>query len=124
MTTISVIADILGIIFLCLGIILFIFEVIGIYKYRFVLNRMHSAGMGDSLGIFLALLGLMLISGLNYTTLKFALVIFFMWLTSPTASHLISGLEALTNDNIEDNADIRVEDLKSYVDGHIEGEDI
>ena len=117
---ISNVFNVLGLILMCLGTVVFVFGVIGIYKYNFVLNRMHAAGMGDTLGLFLCLLGLIFISGFNYTSLKFFLICTFMWFTSPTSSHLLSGLEALCDDEVSKNADVRVEDLKSYVDGHIE----
>lgn len=120
MTALGMAADILGLILLCLGIIPFIFEAVGLCKYKFILNRMHIAGMGDSLGLFMCMAGLMLISGLNFTTLKFALIVLFMWMTSPTSSHLISGLEVLTEDELDEYADVRVDDVKSYVDCVIE----
>ena len=112
----SAVCGLIGTVFLFLGVLVFIFEIAGIYRYRFVLNRMHAAGMGDTLGLFLCLVGLMFIGGLNFTTLKFALVIAFMWMTSPTSSHLISGLVSLTDDRLDKNVDVRVDDLKSHVD--------
>lgn len=115
MTTINSILGLVGSILLFLGVFIFVIEIFGIYRYRFVLNRMHAAGMGDTLGLLLCLVGLMLISGINYTTLKLLLVIIFMWMTSPTSSHLISGLVTLTDDRLPENADVKVEDLKSHV---------
>jgi len=111
--------SVIGIIFIILGIICFLFEMIGMIRYKYVLNRMHVAGMGDTLGAFLCILGLMFISGLSFTTLKFALVIVFLWFSSPTSSHLISGLEALTDDELNKFADVKVDDIKELVDGHI-----
>ena len=123
MAIIDIITTIIGLILLFLGLLVFIFEIIGISKYRFVLNRMHAAGMGDTLGIFLCMLGLMFISGLNFTTLKFALIVVFLWFSSPTASHLISGLETLTDEDLSKFADVQVENIKEYVDQRINGEE-
>lgn len=120
MSMISAVMGIIGAMFLFLGVLVFICEIFGIIRYKYVLNRMHAAGMGDTLGLFLCLLGLMLISGINFTTLKFALVILFVWLTSPTSSHLISGLVSLTDEEIEKHAKVDVDDLKSYVDVDID----
>ena len=120
MSMISAAMGIIGALFLFLGVLVFICEIFGIIRYKYVLNRMHAAGMGDTLGLFLCLLGLMLISGINFTTLKFALVILFVWLTSPTSSHLISGLVSLTDEEIEKHVKVDVEDLKSYVDVDID----
>ena len=41
-----------------LGLIFEISAVIGVFRFRYVLNRMHAAAMGDTMGIFLMLLGL------------------------------------------------------------------
>jgi len=117
MANISAVFGFAGAILLFLGVIVFIFEIIGVYKYKFVLNRMHAAGMGDTLGLFLCLSGLAMISGFTFTSLKFALVVLFMWFTSPTASHLISSLVALTDENLGEKADIQVEELSTFVDG-------
>lgn len=115
MSNISAILGFAGAILLFLGVIVFVFEIIGIYKYKYVFNRMHAAGMGDTLGLFLCLAGLGLISGFTFTTLKIALVIILMWFTSPTSSHLIASLVALTDDKLNKNADVRVDDLESFV---------
>ena len=112
--SISEIFKIIGLVFLLGGILIYIFEIIGIIKYKYLLNRMHAAGMGDTLGIFMCLFGLILISGINYTSAKIALVIFFLWFASPTASHLISKLEVDTDEEINKFVDVQIkeEDLR------------
>ena len=67
----------------------------------YVLNRMHAAAMGDTLGIGFSFLGLMIMSGWNFTTLKLFLVILFLWFSSPVSSHLIARLEVTTNEDKE-----------------------
>ena len=88
---------ILGTGMLLAGMYIFALQVFGVFKFRYVLNRMHSAAMGDTLGIGICLVGLMILSGWNFTTLKMGLVIVFLWCASPVSSHLISRLEATTN---------------------------
>lgn len=92
-----------------IGLIFFIVELYGVFHYKYVLNRMHAAGMGDTLGISMSLIGLMIFSGFNYTTLKMALVIIFLWCASPVASHLISRLEVTTNEELEDYCEVEEE---------------
>lgn len=99
---------ILGSLFLLIGMVIFCVQLLGVFRYKYVLNRMHAAAMGDTLGISFSLVGLMIFSGLNFTTLKFALVVVFLWCASPVSSHLISRLEVTTNENLEENC--RVED--------------
>lgn len=87
-----------GLLLVSLGI--FALQIFGVYKFKYVLNRMHAAAMGDTLGIGVALTGLILLSGVNFTSLKMGLVIVFLWLASPVSSHLISRLEVITNEQL------------------------
>ena len=80
------------------GLVTFIIEIIGVFRFRYVLNRMHAAAIGGTLGIGFALLGLIVISGFNFTSLKLLLVIVFLWFSSPVSSHLIARLEVSTNE--------------------------
>ncbi len=89
-----------GTVFILIGITIFCVELIGVFRYKYVLNRMHAAAMGDTLGISFSMVGLMIFSGLNFTTLKMALVVLFLWCASPVSSHLIARLEAETNENL------------------------
>jgi len=74
--------------------------VIGVYRFQYVLNRMHAAAMNDTLGILCAMLALIVAEGFTFTSLKFLLVIVFLWVSSPVSSHLIGRLEITTNENI------------------------
>ena len=84
-------------IFILSGLVFELISVIGVYRFKYVLNRMHAAAMGDTLGISLVLVGLMVIRGVSFDSLKFLLIIFFLWLASPVSSHLISRLETTMN---------------------------
>ena len=61
---------IVGTAVLLCGLSIFVIEIYGIFHLRYVLNRMHAAAMGDTLGISISLIGLMIFSGINFTTLK------------------------------------------------------
>ena len=83
---------------------------IGVFRFQYVLNRMHAAAIGDTFGIGICLLGLMILSGLNFTTLKIGLIIIFFWLASPVSSHLISRLEVTTNEKLKEVCELPEED--------------
>lgn len=83
---------------LLLGTVIFIFEMIGVFRFKYVLNRMHAAAMGDTLGIGCCILGLIVMNGLNLASLKLFLVIVFLWFSSPVSSHLIARLEVTTDE--------------------------
>lgn len=80
------------------GLLIFLIEIVGVFRFKYVLNRMHAAAMGDTLGIGSCLLGLILMCGFSFTSLKLFLVIVFLWFSSPVSSHLIARLEATTDE--------------------------
>ena len=64
----------------------------GINRFRFSVNRMHPAGMGDSLGLLLITLAAILYTGLNAASLKILLIPAVYWITSPVCTHLVSRM--------------------------------
>lgn len=62
---------------------------VGLLRLPDVYTRLHATSKGDTLGAGLCLLGAMLHVGWSITSLKLFLIIVFIWVTSPTASHLI-----------------------------------
>ena len=97
---------------LLIGLAIFLIEVYGIFHLDYVLNRMHAAAMGDTLGISFSLIGLMIFSGFNFTTLKLALIVLFFWFASPVSSHLLARLEVTTNENVKEHCTV-CEDLET-----------
>ncbi len=97
---------VVGGVFLAIGMVFFFTELFGVFHFKYVLNRMHAAAMGDTLGISSCLIGLMIFSGLNFTTLKMLLVIVFLWFASPVSSHVLSRLEAATNEQLSEHCEI------------------
>lgn len=88
---------IIGAILIVVGIITFLIELCGVFRFRYVLNRMHAAAMGDTLGLAAVIMGLIVMNGLDFTSVKLFLVIVFLWCASPVSSHLIAQLEATIN---------------------------
>lgn len=78
----------------------------GIFKFKFVLNRMHAAAMCDTLSILFVLIGLIILSGLNFISLKLLLVILFLWFASPVSSHLISRLEVTIDEKVKEECEV------------------
>ena len=86
---------------LLIGLLIFLIQMVGVFRFKYVLNRMHAAAMGDTLGIGCCLLGLIVMSGIGFTSLKLLLVIIFLWFSSPVSSHLIARLEVTTDEEPE-----------------------
>lgn len=93
-----------GAFLIVMGLLVEGIAVFGIFRFTFSLNRMHSAAIGDTLGMGLVCLGLCIISGFSVTTLKLLLVIFCFWLAGPVSSHLLARLEITTNEHIDEFA--------------------
>ena len=76
--------------------------ILGVYRMKYVLNRMNAAALIDTLALLFMNIGLMIANGFTFTSLKLFLIVLVMWLTSPISGHLISKLEYVTNEKIEE----------------------
>ena len=63
---------------------------IGLLRLPDFFTRLHAAGITDTMGAGLVLLGLALQSGLSIVTVKLLLFFGFLIFTSPTATHAIA----------------------------------
>lgn len=83
-----------------LGLFFTASAIFGVNRFHHALNRMHAAALGDTLGILFVVTGLIIIRGISMDSLKLALIIVFFWLASPVSGHMISRLEAMTDENL------------------------
>lgn len=86
--------------FMIIGLFGFISAVTGVYRFGFVMNRMHASGIGDTLGLFCVIFAMVIASGVNFDSLKLILLVFFMWFTSPVSTHLLGQVEYYSNINL------------------------
>lgn len=86
------------------GLVIQLTAVVGVNRFRYVMNRMHAAGMGDTLGLLLMALSAVVYTGFDAITVKILLVVAFLWLTSPVCSHLIGRLIRETDEDFEKEA--------------------
>jgi putative Na+/H+ antiporter, mnhG component len=84
--------------FMVLGLFVCCVGVYGVFKLKYAANRMHAAALNDTMGISLCLVGLAISAPDVFTALKILLVVVFLWLASPVASHLLCRLEVETNE--------------------------
>lgn len=63
---------------------------IGLLRLPDLYTRMHGAGITDTLGAGLILLGLALQAGFSLLALKLVGVLFFLLITSPTSTHALA----------------------------------
>lgn len=98
------ILQVTGTVLLLLGAVFAVIGGVGVMRLPDFFTRMHGAGITDTLGAGLILAGLMLYSGPTLVTVKLVMILFLLWITSPTATHalakaaLASGLHPETAD--------------------------
>ncbi|MDW7651259.1 MAG: monovalent cation/H(+) antiporter subunit G [Bacillota bacterium] len=78
------------ILFLAAGVFFFFIGVIGLLRLPDVYSRMHATTKCDTLGAGLILFALVLYSGFTNASVKLLFMIAFIWLTNPTAAHVIA----------------------------------
>jgi multicomponent Na+:H+ antiporter subunit G len=81
--------DLLSGLALLAGVFFVIVGGVGMVRMPDFYTRLHAAGVTDTLGAGLILLGLMLQGGWTLITAKLLLILLFLWLTSPTAGHAL-----------------------------------
>ena len=74
------------------GLFVFVTSVIGNYRFPDAAARMHSAALGDTLGVMLIFAGLLVLCFSWGFLLKLAIILAIMWVSSPLCSHLIAGM--------------------------------
>lgn len=85
----------------CFALSLFLFfsGLLGLFKFKYVLNRMHATALGDTFGILLAVLGCVVLRGLSWASVKMLLIPLFLFCTGPVTTHLIGQAEVLLHGN-------------------------
>lgn len=63
---------------------------IGVLRMPDIYTRSHAAGVTDTLGAILILVGLMFQAGFTLVTVKLILILAFLLITSPTSSHALN----------------------------------
>ena len=92
------------------GLFVLVTATLGLFRFRYVLNRIHATALADTLAVLTILAGLALAWGFTPVSLKLLAVVAFLWLTSPVASHLIGRLEVTVNDQLP--LEMQVEDSR------------
>ena len=76
---------------LAAGSIFVLIGAFGLIRFPDFYTRLHAAGIIDTLGAELILLGLMFQAGLSLVTVKLILISLFIFFTSPTATHAVAN---------------------------------
>lgn len=94
--------------FITLAIVIYLLSTFGIFKYRYVLNRMHIAAQSDTLGFISLVIGVIILIGPSFAALKLILLVVFFWFIGPMTSHVVARIE-LAEQEEEDEEQFKVE---------------
>ena len=103
----EVIRFIIAAIFLVSGVLTMAAAVLGLFRFKFVLNRMHTAATSDTFGLLLSMIGLIIWKGLGFEAFKMMIIICFFWISGPVSSHLIARMEVSTNEKLEEKCEVK-----------------
>lgn len=76
--------------FIGAGSILILTGGIGLLRFPDFYTRIHAAGITDTMGAWLILIGLMFAAGWTLVTAKLAMLLLFLAITSPLSSHALA----------------------------------
>ncbi len=98
--------------FVLVGLFFTFVSAAGVLRLPDVYSRAHTASQADTLGAGFALAGVALALGLDTTTIKTVLLLFFIFITNPTAAHAIAraaheqGIEPWSTDDDRTDTDL------------------
>lgn len=95
-----------AVVFILSGLFVLGVATIGLYRLQYVLNRIHVSAKCDTLGTLLVLIGITILHGFTPITLKLAIIVVFVWLSNPVATHLIARTEVLTNPYLDKECEV------------------
>lgn len=85
------------------GVLFAAVSILGVFRFRFVMNRMHCAAILDTLAMAGILGGLMVASSNMQYIPKLAAALLMLWIGSPAASHLVGHMEISTDETVAEH---------------------
>ncbi len=81
--------SIVSIVFVVAGIFFMLVGSVGIVRLPDFFSRTHAVSKSDTLGMLLAIIGLIIFEGLTLSSFKLALVVIFIALANPIGTHAL-----------------------------------
>jgi len=91
---------VLAALLLLIGLFAILSSVIGLFRFTYVINRIHASDLIETLAVLCISLSLILMMGFDPAVLKLILIIVFIWLANPISGHLMARLEVMSNPQI------------------------
>jgi multicomponent Na+:H+ antiporter subunit G len=90
MEVLVTVRTVLAALFLAAGCFFIFVAAVGLVRFPDFYTRMHPAGKGDTLGQAMVLVGLIIHEGFSLVSMKLVLILLFIFLANPTATHAIA----------------------------------
>lgn len=82
--------DLLSVVFLVIGSFFSVMGGVGIIRLPEFFSRMHGAGITDTIGAGMIMIGLMFQAGFSLTMVKLLMILSFLLITSPSSCHALA----------------------------------
>ena len=86
----TIIFDLISVLFLVVGSFFAVIGGVGIVRLPEFFSRMHGAGITDTMGAGMIIIGLTFQSGASLVTVKLLMILFFLLVTSPSSCHALA----------------------------------
>lgn len=83
------IRELIATILLLIGFFFIAISAIGVIRLPDFYSRLHSSGIGETLGLMISFLGLAVFEGLNLMTIKLLIVFLLVFLANPIGTHIL-----------------------------------
>ena len=124
----EILTEILSWAFLLGGSFFAVVGAIGVIRMPDLFTRLHAAGITDTMGAGMILVGLMFQGGLSLVTVKLFMILGFLWFSSPVSTYalaratLASGQEPFWSEDLEIPETARIPGMVYPVDVMEQGE--
>jgi multicomponent Na+:H+ antiporter subunit G len=124
----GVFLDIVSWVFLLSGSFFAVVGALGVIRMPDLFTRLHAAGVTDTMGAGLILVGLMFQGGISLVTVKLFMILGFLWFSSPVSTYalsratLASGQEPFWSEDMEIPDTARIPGMVYPVDATAEGD--
>lgn len=98
---------VLSAVFMAVGVVSILLSVTGVFKFRFVMNRMHCAAVTDTMGALWVLAALIVASGGVTEVVKLVTILILLWVGTPIASHLVGRMEVATDPELIEHVKLK-----------------
>lgn len=86
---IMAIRQIIAVVLILIGLGFIMVSAVGVVRLPDFYTRLHASGIGETIGIFIAFMGLAVIQGLDQTTVKLFIIAIVVYLFNPVGTHML-----------------------------------